>query len=266
MTRADGSLRELQRDLQRHLLGEESAVSSAIVDAPPLPAVERLAIYKNAYRVRLIDALHETYPVLHGLIGDELWIALGEAFVRKHPSPYRSIRWYGRELSSFMAATSPFDESPILSEVATLEWTLSEVFDAEDADSIQRSALGTVPPEAWSGLRFIFHPSLRRLKFLWNTAAVWKAMSADETPPPPRQAESPAPWLLWRQDLQNYFRSMSEPEAAALDAALCRRSFGEICEDLSAWMAEEDVPAAAAGFLGAWADSGIIIGLEPDQP
>jgi hypothetical protein len=266
MTRADGSLRELQRDLQRHLLGEESAVSSAIVDAPPLPAVERLAIYKNAYRVRLIDALHETYPVLHGLIGDELWIALGEAFVRKHPSPYRSIRWYGRELSSFMAATSPFDESPILSEVATLEWTLSEVFDAEDADSIQRSALGTVPPEAWSGLRFIFHPSLRRLKFLWNTAAVWKAMSADETPPPPRQAESPAPWLLWRQDLQNYFRSMSEPEAAALDAALRRRSFGEICEDLSAWMAEEDVPAAAAGFLGAWADSGIIIGLEPDQP
>ena len=266
MTRADGSLRELQRDLQRHLLGEESAVSSAIVDAPPLPAVERLAIYKNAYRVRLIDALHETYPVLHGLIGDELWVALGEAFVRKHPSPYRSIRWYGRELASFMAATSPFDESPILSEVATLEWTLSEVFDAEDAGSIQRSALGTVPPDAWSGLRFIFHPSLRRLKFGWNTAAVWMAMSADETPPPPLQAESPAPWLLWRQDLQNYFRSMSEPEAAALDAALRRRSFGEICEDLSAWMAEEEVPAAAAGFLGAWADSGIIIGLESDQP
>jgi hypothetical protein len=266
MTRTDASLRELQRDLQRHLLGEESAVSSAIVDAPPLPAVERLAIYKNAYRVRLIDALHETYPVLHGLIGDELWVALGEAFVRAHPSPYRSIRWYGRELAGFMSATPPFDESPILSEVATLEWTLSEVFDAKDADSIQRLGLGTVPPEAWSGLRFVFHPSLRRLEFVWNTAAVWKAMSADETPPPPRQAESPAPWLLWRQDLQNYFRSMSEPEAAALDAALRRRSFGEICEDLSAWMAEDEVPAAAAGFLGSWADSGIIIGLESDQP
>jgi len=266
MTRTAGSLRDLQRDLQRHLLDEESAVSSAIVDAPPLPAVERLAIYKNAYRVRLIDALHETYPVLHGLIGDELWVALGAAFVAAHPSPYRSIRWYGRELASFMAATPPFDESPILGEVAALEWTLSEVFDAEDADSIQRLALGTVPPDAWSGLRFLFHPSLRRLQFEWNTAAVWKAMSADETPPQPQQAQSPAPWLLWRHDLQNYFRSMSEPEAAALDAALRRRSFGEICEDLSAWMPEDEVPAAAAGFLGAWADSGIIIGLAPAQP
>ena len=262
MTRSGDSLRELQCGLQRHLLGEDSGVSSAIVDAPPLPAVERLAIYKNAYRVRLIDALHETYPVLHGLIGDELWVALGEAFVAAHPSPHRSIRWYGRELAGFMAATPPFDASPILSEMATLEWTLSEVFDAEDADSIQRLSLAAVQPSAWSGLKFVFHPSLRRLKFVWNTAAVWKAMSADETPPRPQQAEAPAPWLLWRQDLQNYFRSMRGHEAAALDVALRRGCFGEICTELSEWMPEDEVPAAAAGFLGAWADSGIIIALE----
>ena len=132
MSRSPVPLRELQRELQRHLLGEDNAISEAIVDAPPLPALERLAIYKNAYRVRLIDALHETYPVLHGLLGDEAWVALGESFVAAHPSPYRSIRWYGRELAEFMTCTSPFDASPILSEVAILEWTLSEVFDAEE--------------------------------------------------------------------------------------------------------------------------------------
>jgi hypothetical protein len=265
MKQAHISLRELQRDLQRHLLGEDSAVSAAIVDAPPLPALQRLAIYKNAYRVRLIDALHETYPVLHGLLGDELWVALGDAFVTAHPSPFRSIRWYGRELADFMARTAPFAESPVLSEIASLEWTLSEVFDAEDAEAIERSALGSVPPDAWGGLKFIFHPSLRRLEFQWNTAAVWKAMSNDETPPQPQQADSPAPWLLWRQNLQNYFRSMSLPEAAALDAARRGRSFGEICEDLAAWLPHEEVPAAAAGFLGAWADSGVVIGLESDS-
>ena len=262
MSRSPVPLRELQRELQRHLLGEDNAISEAIVDAPPLPALERLAIYKNAYRVRLIDALHETYPVLHGLLGDEAWVALGESFVAAHPSPYRSIRWYGRELAEFMTCTSPFDASPILSEVAILEWTLSEVFDAEDAAPIDRAELGAVPAEAWSGLKFIFHPSLRRLEFQWNTAAVWKAMSADETPPPPQQADSPAPWLLWRSDLQNYFRSMGPAEAAALDAALRGRSFGAICADLAAWLSEEQVPAATASYLGAWADSGIIIGLE----
>lgn len=262
MTRAHTTLRELQGDMQRHLLGEDNAICEAIVDAPPLPALERLAIYKNAYRVRLIDALHETYPVLHGLLGDEAWIGLGESFVAAHPSPFRSIRWYGRELADFIAHTDPFDQAPILSEVATLEWTLSEVFDAEDAAPVQRTALGAVPPESWSALTFIFHPSLRRLEFQWNTAAVWKAMSADETPPQPQQADLPAQWLLWRHDLQNYFRSMDPAEAAALDAALHGRTFGEMCEDLAAWLPEEQVPAAAAGYLAAWADSGVIVGLE----
>jgi hypothetical protein len=263
---APASLRDLQRDLQRHLLGEQSAVCAAIVDAPPLPALERLAIYKNAYRVRLIDALHETYPVLHGLLGDELWVVLGEAFVAAHSSPYRSIRWYGRELARFMSRTPPFDESPVLSEIATLEWTLSEVFDAGDAQALQRSALAAVEPDAWAGLKFAFHPSLQRLEFHWNTAAVWKAMSNDEAPPQPQQGDSPIPWLLWRQNLQNYFRSMSVAEAVALDSALRRRSFGEICEDLGVCLAADAVPAAAAGFLAAWADSGILIGLDTETP
>ncbi len=98
----ENPLRELQLDMQRHLLGEESAVTPAIVDAPPLPAADRLAIYRNAYQVRLIDALHETYPVLHGLLGDEAWVELGDAFVAAHPSVFRSIRWYGRELADFL--------------------------------------------------------------------------------------------------------------------------------------------------------------------
>jgi hypothetical protein len=260
-------LRELQRDMQRHLLGEESAVTAAIVDAPPLPAADRLAIYRHAYQVRLIDALHETYPVLHGLLGDELWVALGEAYVAAHPSVFRSIRWYGRELAQFMARCPPYIDEPILSEVALLEWTLAEVFDAKDAESLPRAALSAVEPSAWSSLKFQFHPSLRRLEFHWNTAAVWKAMSNDETPPGPQRAAAPVPWLLWRQDLQNYFRSMTAVESAALDAALGGRNFGEICEDLSTILPEEEIPATAASLLGTWADSGIIagIGASPKQ-
>ena len=80
------SLRRLQRDLQQHLLGESSAITQAIVDAPPLPAAQRLAIYGNAYRVRLIDALGETYPVLHAVLGDEDFAALGAQFVAAQPS------------------------------------------------------------------------------------------------------------------------------------------------------------------------------------
>lgn len=252
-------LRELQVDMQRHLLGEESAVTAAIVDAPPLPAAERLAIYRNAYQVRLIDALHETYPVLHGLLGDEAWVELGYAYVAAHPSVFRSIRWYGRELADYLAAYTPYSDAPILSEVAQLEWTLAEVFDATDAEPLPRSALSAIEPEAWSSLTLKFHPSLRRLAFSWNTAAVWKAMSQDETPPRPEMGPAPAPWLLWRQNLQNYFRSMPAVESSALASALSGRNFAQLCEDLGALLPQEEIPAAAASLLGAWADSGMIV-------
>ena len=56
MSSGDPTLRDLQKDMQHYLLGETSGVTSAIVDAPPLRAKDRLAIYRNAYQVRLIDA------------------------------------------------------------------------------------------------------------------------------------------------------------------------------------------------------------------
>jgi hypothetical protein len=257
------ALLDLQREMQRHLLGERSGVMTHIVDAPPLPATERLAIYRNAYQVRLIDALEDTYPILHALLGDEMFVALGEAFVAEYPSVYRSIRWYGGELKDFLGGCAPYNEQPLLAEVAWLEWTLAEVFDAQDAESLTRAALSAIDPSAWSGLRFAFHPSLRQLKFEWNTAAVWKAMSAEETPPRPERADAAVAWLLWRQDLQNYFRSLTQPEAAALDAALSGCDFGEICESLSAWLPENEIPMAAATFVGNWADSGILVRIDP---
>ena len=68
-------LRQLQQQLQSHLLNGDSAIAAAIVDAPPLPTLERLGIYRNAYRVRLIEALDDTYPVLHAVLGDEVFVA-----------------------------------------------------------------------------------------------------------------------------------------------------------------------------------------------
>jgi hypothetical protein len=253
-------LRELQRNFQRHLLMRDDAIIAAIVDAPPLPAVERLGVYGNAYRVRLLDSLHDTYPSLHQVLGDEVFMALGEAFIETHPSVHRSIRWYGRELAEFLAQRSPYAEQPILAEIAEFEWTLSEVFDAVDAAAMDRGELQTIDPCAWSELKFQFHPSLRRMTMAWNTVAVWQRLSREEEPPQPEETHPPVPWLLWRQNLTNRFRSLDAAENAALDAALAGHSFSEICGVLAEWLADEEIPLRAATLIGTWADSGIITG------
>ena len=252
-------LRRLQQDLQRHLLGAQSAIAEGIVDAPPLPIADRLGIYRNAYQIRLIEALGETYPILHKILGDEVFSALGEAFVAAQPSVHRSIRWYGRELGDFLGSTPPYADQPILAELAVFEWTLAEVFDAPDAQSLPRAALSAIDPAEWGHLTFRLHPSLRRLSMKWNAPAVWRSASHDETPPQPEVSEQPTLWLLWRQNLQNFFRSLDPIESAALDSALRGDAFGDLCAALAAWLPEEQIPLRAASLLASWADSGIIV-------
>jgi hypothetical protein len=255
------ALVSLQRALQAHLLDQPSGIAALIVDAPPLPVEERLGIYRHAYGARLREALDDTYPTLHQVLGDELFEALGEAFVAAQPSVHRSIRWYGRELSDFVASHQPYAAQPVLAELTRLEWTLTEAFDAADAEPLARDALLTVAPDAWETLRLQFHPSLRRLSFEWNPVAVWQAVSAGEEPPGPAQADGPVPWLIWRQDLLNYFRSLSAAEAAALDAARRGATFAELCAALNEHVAEDDVPLTAASFLNSWLASGLVVEL-----
>jgi len=255
-------LRRLQQEFQRDLLGGQSAISGAIVDAPPLPAEARLDIYRNAYRVRLTEALDDVYTVLHRLLGDETFASMADLFIDANPSLHRSIRWYGRELADFLAKCPPFCEQPILAEVARFEWTLSEVFDARDANALDRAALKDIDPDAWVSLKFRFHPSMRRLAFAWNTVAAWQAITDDVDPPAPEPAHEPVPWLLWRQDLQNFFRSIDAAENAALDAALEGLDFGQICETLRSHLSEDEVPLRAATLVAAWFESGIIVGIE----
>lgn len=254
-------LRELQRSLQRYLFGGTSGIAAEIIEAPPLSVDARLGIYRHAYGARLIEGLEEGYPVLYRLLGDQSFQSLCTAFIDAHPSQYRSIRWYGRELADFLALNPPFAEQPIVAEIARLEWTLSEVFDAADAGTVDRAALQALEPARWTQLRLSFHPSLRRLRLEWNSVAVWQALDQGTDPSGPERSPEPVQWLLWRKQFKNYFRSMDAAECAALDAATAGRSFPEICETLAAFVPEAEIPLRAATLASTWVDSGIIASL-----
>jgi hypothetical protein len=254
-------LRQLQREMQSGLLGEESVIEAHIADTPPLTKEARLGIYRHAYVTRLIEALREYYPVLHQILGDEDFAALGAAFIRAHPSVHRSIRWYGREIAAYLRAEPPFAEQPILAEIARFEWRLAESFDSADAVVLDRAALASVEPAEWADLTFRFHPSVQRLTLEWNTVAVWKAISAEEAPPAPERSTDAIEWLIWRRNLENYFRSLDSEELTALDAALEGCNFAQVCDALSRQLPVEQVPLRAASLIATWLDGGLLSGL-----
>jgi hypothetical protein len=255
-------LPEIQGDFQSYLLGNGAdAIEQHVVGTETVPVATRLAIYGDGYTTRLIEALEANFPILSKLLGQEDFHTLGTAYVSSHPSPFFSIRYYGNGLARFLASEPAYAGVPVFAELASWEWALTEVFDAADADPIGTDALARVAPEDWAELRFDWHPSLRRLALAWNAPQIWKAVSEDAEPPEVALSDLPVEWLLWRQDLSTYFRSLQPAETVALEAARAGGSFGELCDLLSADLGEAAAPPTAASFLKGWIESGLIIAV-----
>src|SRR5579871_673370 len=93
-------------------------------------AEERVRVYVEGYRLRLLEVLGDNYTGLHSLLGDEQFDEMGRAYIDAHPSTHPSVRWFSRHLEIFLKDTSPYDEHPYLAEMAAFEWAQGLVFDA----------------------------------------------------------------------------------------------------------------------------------------
>jgi hypothetical protein len=253
------TLAGMQGDLQAYLLRGSEAVTPHVIGTARVPLETRLGIYAGAYRSRLAEALAANYPALAKLL-DADFDALASEYVRTHDSPFFSIRYYGDDLARFLVAHEDYAAAAVLAALARWEWAMTCVFDAADAQPLTHAALARVPPDEWAQLRFQWHPSVQRLALNWNVPQIWQALSDDAERPPTAFSHTPTQWLLWRQELTTYFRSLPPTEAAVLDAARSGWPFGELCALLCDEVGDAQAPVQAATLLRGWVDSGLISG------
>lgn len=262
----DDHLRDLQASFQAHVLhGDDTMLAEVSADAKP-SAAARLAIYANAYRLRLLEALTIDFPALHTLAGDDAFEEIGRAYIDAHPSTHFSIRYFGRHLSTFLATAAPWRETPILSEMASLEWALTLAFDAADDPVLSEATLATLPAGAWPGMRLRLHASVQRHDFCWNVPELWTAIDQQRAPEPPQPYSQPRAWLVWRRELQNYFRPLDATEAWALDCLQEGADFATLCTGLCNHVEPSQVGMLAAGYLKGWVQAGLITELDSSLP
>jgi hypothetical protein len=253
------TLRGLQAQFQAYLLRpEQRAIVERVTSNAKVSAETRLGIYAEAYRLRLIEALDTDFPVLHALLGDDEFDRMARAYIDAHPSRHFSIRWFGKRLSEFLRAAAPYNEHSALAEMATFEWTMTLAFDAANDPLIALGDMAALPPASWPGMRLTAHASLHRLDLRWNVPAVWKAHTAGDDVNAPVENPLPVAWIVWRQDLTTYFRSLSVDEAWALDTLIAGQTFADICQGLCEWIDAQHVATHAAGLLKSWISDGMI--------
>lgn len=257
------ALLKLENDFKDCMLGNTLDMRGQVVGNAKASTEERVQVYVEGYRLRLLEVLQDNFTGLHGLLGDAQFDTMGRAYIDAHPSTHPSVRWFSQKLPEFLNATPPYDSQPFLAEMAAFEWAQGLAFDAKDVPALDMQALATVPPEAWGQVKFQFHPSVQRLDLQSNMPKFWQALAAEEEPPA-IDTEEPASWLLWRKDLDTHWRSLSEDEAMMLDTAQHGANFGELCEGLCQWHAPEGVALQAASYLKLWLSDGLITAIEVD--
>jgi hypothetical protein len=251
----------VQADFQDFVLGankENSAFAEAISDSFGLSAERRLAIYYDAYRIRLTEALSEAFGKTHSYVGDESFSQLCSAYIDQHPSRFRSLRWFGDQFSEFVAASMP--EYPVVAELAAFEWALGLAFDAADAPVLSAEDIQQLSADDWEQVGFVLQPSQQLLTFHYNAPAIWLALERNETPPEAVRGDLSRAWLIWRKNLQPYFRSLDRFEAIALRGLAANKAFSTVCAE-AAELAESDITPKIAGWLQNWMAESVLAGI-----
>jgi len=240
------SLRELQGAFWRSIAREPGAAPvpdplllETVPPTPTLAPAERVHVYAGMYLWRLVDALREDFPKLATVLGDDGFADLARGYIRAHPSTEPSIRHLGRALPDFLAGYQP----AYLADLARLEWTRLQVFDAPDATPLTAAELRRVAAAEWPDLRFTLVPACARLVTAWPVHRLWADAAA--------LAPARTALRIWREGFFVYQTAMDPAEEAALDRLVAGEPFAAVCEGF-------DAPAEAAALLLRWIEDEII--------
>jgi len=254
-----------QDDFQRCILTGDDSVLTEILDSPKEKRQVLLGVYKYAYGSRLVEAMRSDHKLLHGYLGDEMFDAMGKAYVAANPSQHPNLRWFSQHLPDFLKSSEPYSDHPVLSDLAALEKALNDAFDAEDASVLGVADLAGFAPEAWADLKFQAHPSAFRLDLSTNASAIWLALKSDETPPDAVALEQPCRLLIWRQDVTPMFRELATEEAMMWDEAASGIPFGVLCSMLATYDDPDGAAARGAGYLHSWVTAGLLAGVSAEN-
>ena len=238
----------------------ERAVADALVrEDERLSAVERLDIYADMYFYRIRDCLKEDFGAVCAVIGAAAFHNLVTDYLLVHPSTHFSLRYVGQHLPAFVRSHTFGTQWPYLGDLALLEWTILEAFDARDAEPLDAAALAAVPQERWPDLRFTLTPSLHLLDVGWPVHEIWRQAQAGELPVAPPPADTCL--RVWRQNLRVFHRPIDAAERAALTAIRAGATFGRVCEDIAAVTGQREGAERAAALLHGWLADALLNGF-----
>ena len=222
-------------------------VERVVLPSSRLSGVERIEIYRDAYRARLVECLADDYPALRHALGQPRFEALCHAYITEHPSRSPNLNSFGRHMADFCRPRSK-SSSEWAADLAALEWAMVEVIHTALAERLTEASLARIPASAWPGARFTPSGAVRVLEFTHAVNAYFPAYNTGTNPGVPERGWSATAVfrdgpIVWRMD-------MSKAMHALLEALLRGETLGDALDVLASAgeLGDEEAPLVMGWF------------------
>lgn len=251
-------LPEVLSDFQKFLMQADDTIIPHIVSDDRLNAKERLAVYYDAYRIRLMEVLKLDFEKTHTLLGDDLFEKACLDYLDKFPSTHFSVRYFGQHFIKFLTDEAPYNAHSLTAEMALFEWTVAHTLDASNAPILRTEILSQTNPESWPDLCFTFHPAVQVCAFKWDTPQLWQHIDAEKPPREPIKNPTAVSWLFWRKGIKTLYQSLTPVQAALYEGLSSGKTFGEVCDALCNQFDSDEIPMICAQTLYQWCQDEVL--------
>ena len=243
-----------------------------------LTSIDRLEIYANAYYARLLECLHEEFPTLVHVIGDEAFDALAIGYLQHYPSTSYTIAQLGGDFPKYLEESRPTNDAEdeafegwtdFLIDLATLERLYSEVFDGpgvEGRSLLNAAQLADIVPDRWPNARLVPACCLKLVKLRYPAHEYISAVRRKEDPPAPELEETFL--AVTRRDFVIRRIPLSRVQFALLSPLVKGESVGKAIESMAESF-DGDVGEMAASLqvlFADWAAAGFFQSVELPSP
>jgi hypothetical protein len=202
---------------QKELPYEEAYLN--VLPSKTLSPVERVAIYRRMFVLRMVDAMAIDYPGLLHFFGEEKFHEIVMEYVGTYPSHSYTLNHLGRKFPQFIKERS-LEQKEFLHELARLELALTENMDAPESSVLTKENLSSIHQDEWERASLRPIAALELMEFLFPVSEYLRAV-VDEEPTPPT-TEMRKNWVVvYRKNYTTWFKQLMHEEYVLL-YELCR--------------------------------------------
>lgn len=171
---------------------DAARLETIVTRSKALSATERLQIYANMYLWRIVDILCDEYPTVRRIVGPERFYELSTGYITAHPSQHYDLAQMSVRFSSYLLhEVEVLEHREFIVEVAQLERSMEDAFDAPRVDSLDIDDLLGIAEDAWPQVRFVLMPALQLHEFEYPVNQFVQAYRED------RHQDLPNPEQSW---------------------------------------------------------------------